>query len=280
MNTTPNYEFNVCVGDDLVNSLVQNFPNWTNLDTILRNVENKGIGTATELKTGTVHALTRDDTNIPFIRFQATSRFDSNDSFTVDGLSVSALDVSGQALADGAFVIGAMVLCELRDTVLTVYVSGSANAQTLDGHPASYFGTKTEVDAVDDKADANYTLIGNLQSQIDGITTQLSNILPNNFSTNEIKIGKYGNDDVYRKVIIATSNGIVDPVLTTSYVKDLLRLDGSFLMDNSKKRPLPWIVSASEQIVTELTSSGLSYNASFSGHTVNYSVIVVEYTKN
>lgn len=176
MNTTPNYEFNVCVGDDLVNSLVQNFPNWTNLDTILRNVENKGIGTATELKTGTVHALTRDDTNIPFIRFQATSRFDSNDSFTVDGLAVSALDVSGQSLADGAFVIGSMVLCELRDTVLTVYVSGSADAQTLEGHPASYFGTKTEVDAVDDKADANHALIGNLQNQINGINTDLSEL--------------------------------------------------------------------------------------------------------
>ena len=213
MNTTPNYEFNVCVGDDLVNPLVQNFPNWSNLDTILRNVENKGIGTATELKTGTVHALTRDDTNIPFIRFQATSRFDSNDSFTVDGLSVSALDVSGQALGDGAFVIGAMVLCELRDTVLTVYVGGSADAQTLDGHPASYFATKTEVDAVDDKADANHTLIENLQLQVNDLSGEIENIkIDSDYSTDEQVIGTWiDGKPIYQKTV-----DLINPVTISS----------------------------------------------------------------
>lgn len=122
---TPNYNFIVCTGNDLVNPLTQIFPNFTALDTILRNIANTGITTATEVKTGTVHALTRADTNVPMIRFQAVSRFDSGDTFTVDGVSVTATLPDGETLPDGGYIIGSMVLCELRDTQLTVYTSDS-----------------------------------------------------------------------------------------------------------------------------------------------------------
>lgn len=122
---TPNYNFIVCTGNDLVNPLTQIFPNFTALDTILRNIANTGITTATEVKTGTVHALTRSDTAVPMIRFQAVSRFDVGDTFTVDGVSVTATLPDGETLPDGGYIIGSMVLCELRDTQLTVYTSDS-----------------------------------------------------------------------------------------------------------------------------------------------------------
>lgn len=122
---TPNYNFTVCTGSDLVNPLTQIFPNFTSLDTILRNIANSGITVATEIKTGTVHALTRVDPNVPMIRFQAVSRFDSGDTFTVDGVSVTATLPDGETLPDGGYIIGSMVLCELRDTQLTVYTSDS-----------------------------------------------------------------------------------------------------------------------------------------------------------
>lgn len=158
MNQTTNYNFNVPVGSDIVNSLVQDFPNWESLDTILRNIANTGVVTATHTKTGTIHTLSFTDTTVPMIRFQATADFATNDTFTVNGLSVSALTVSGEALPDGAFVIGSMVLCELRDNLLTVYTSGS-DASTLEGHPASYFATASNLQTVDNKADANKLLI-------------------------------------------------------------------------------------------------------------------------
>lgn len=122
---TPNYNLTVCTGSDLVNPLTQIFPNFTSLDTILRNIANTGITTATEVKTGTVHALTRSDTAVPMIRFQAVSRFDSGDTFTVDGVTVTATLPDGETLPDGGYIIGSMVLCELRDTQLTVYTSDS-----------------------------------------------------------------------------------------------------------------------------------------------------------
>lgn len=166
MANTPNYNFIISTGSDIVNPLTQIFPNFTSLDSILKGVENKTIGTATELKTGTVHALTRADQDAPMFRFQATSNFETNDTFTVDGLQVSALDVAGQALANGAFIIGSMVLCELRDNLLTVYVSGSSDAETLEGHAASYFATASDLATVDGKADANKVLIDALTSDL------------------------------------------------------------------------------------------------------------------
>lgn len=165
MNQTSNYGFNVPVGADIVNPLVQDFPNWESLDSILRNVANTGVVTATHTKTGTIHTLTFIDTTVPMIRFQATADFNTNDTFTVNGLSVSALTVSGEALPDGAFVIGSMVLCELRDNLLTVYASGS-DASTLEGHPASYFATASDLQTVDGKADANKALIDQLDGDL------------------------------------------------------------------------------------------------------------------
>lgn len=165
MNQTTNYNFNVPVGSDVVNSLVQDFPNWSSLDTILRNIANTGITTATHIKSGTIHTLSFSDTTVPMIRFQATADFNTNDTFTVNGLSVSALTVAGESLPAGAFVIGSMVLCELRDNLLTVYSSGS-DASTLEGHPASYFATNSDLQTVDDKADANKVLIDQINNDL------------------------------------------------------------------------------------------------------------------
>lgn len=192
MNQTTNYNFNVPVGSDIVNPLVQDFPNWETLDTILRNVANTGITTATHTKTGTIHTLTFSETTVPMIRFQATADFNTNDTFTVNGVSVSALTVAGESLPDGAFVIGSMVLCELRDNLLTVYSSGS-DASTLGGHPASYFATASDLQIVDDKADANKVLIDQINLDLDDMASVRNvtlltniNIIPNSDGTFQI----------------------------------------------------------------------------------------------
>ena len=163
---TDNYNLIICDGSDVVNPLTQIFPNFTSLDDILRNIANTGITTATELLTGTVHALTRSDANVSVFRFQATSNFTGGETFTVDGAQVTALDVAGETLKTGAYIIGSMVLCELRDTLLTFYVSGGSDADTLEGHPASYFATNAALDTVDDKADANKDLIDGLTDDV------------------------------------------------------------------------------------------------------------------
>ena len=208
MNQTTNYNFNVPVGSDVVNPLVQDFPNWSSLDTILRNIANTGITTATHIKSGTIHTLSFSDTTVPMIRFQATADFNTNDTFTVNGLSVSALTVAGESLPAGAFVIGSMVLCELRDNLLTVYSSGS-DASTLEGHPASYFATNSDLQTVDDKADANKVLIDQINNDLSDIKSApifLADSLVNSWNDITISGNKLMTDYRYVYLELQDSN--------------------------------------------------------------------------
>lgn len=184
---TTNYNFIIGEGSDVVNPLTQIFPNFTSLDDILRSIANTGITTATELVTGTVHALTRTDANVSVFRFQATGNFTAGETFTVDGAQVTALDVSGETLRTGAYIIGSMVLCELRDTLLTVYTSGSTDAATLEGHSASYFASASDLVTVDNKTNANALLIGGLTTRVESVenaTTRFSQVISTSHGIN------------------------------------------------------------------------------------------------
>lgn len=123
MTTTPHYGFNIVEGTDLVNPLTQLNPNFTSLDTELYGISVDAVGTATEVVSGGVHALTRAGATRPAFRFTATGDFQANDTFSVDGVSVTAKTVSGAAIPAGAYVTGSNVLGVLNGTDLTLYVS-------------------------------------------------------------------------------------------------------------------------------------------------------------
>ena len=150
MGTTPNYNFNVPVGSDIVNLLTQNNPNWSNLDTILKTISNTGVGTATELKTGTVHSLTRSDTDRKVFTFVATTNFVAGETFLLDGDQVTALTASGEQLSTGCYVIGSNVLVSVHDTLLTFYVpeSTAKDAQRLGGELPSHYATEADLEEI------------------------------------------------------------------------------------------------------------------------------------
>jgi len=150
MNTTTNYGLKLYEGTDLFNPLVVENPNAGDIDTALKAVSDNAVGTATELTTGTVHALNRADTDRNVFLFVATSNFTAGDTFTLDGNQVSALTPDGQQLATGSYVIGSTVLCALHDTLITVYVNPAKakDADMLDGHDSSYYATDSDLDTV------------------------------------------------------------------------------------------------------------------------------------
>lgn len=150
MNTTTNYGLKQYDGTDLFNPLTVENVNMGNIDTALKSVSDHAVGTATELTTGTVHALNRTDTDRDVFAFVATSNYESGDTFTLDGVQVSALTPDGQTLATGSYVIGSMVLCALHDTLITVYVNPAKakDSYKLDGHDSSYFATDSDLDTV------------------------------------------------------------------------------------------------------------------------------------
>lgn len=171
--TTTYFKLKKPVGDDLYNHLTIDNPNMDAIDTAMHNNQQAAICMATHSKVGTVHTLTRQGGKSPMFRFVATAAFAAGDTFTVDGQAVTATLPDGSGLSAGAFVINANVLCCLVGTQLTVYTVagvGSLNADTLDGHPASYFAPASET--AKKSTSQNVTLNTGLWTSVDGMYTQ------------------------------------------------------------------------------------------------------------
>lgn len=156
---TTNYEFILPVGSDNFNPLTDQNPNWSKADTVIKKATDQSIAVATEVKSGSVHAITVPDGAGNMFRFVATSKFGAQDTCTVNGVQVSTLMPNGTTLPDGGWVINSNVLCCMTGTVLTVYTtiggdSGNIDADTLDGHNAAYFATAKALDGVKSTAEA------------------------------------------------------------------------------------------------------------------------------
>lgn len=167
MQNTENFNLKVYDGEDLFNPLTVENVNMNAIDTQMKKNENHAVGDATELVSGTVHAITRLTPDAPMLRFTATSRFTAGDTFTVDGVQVSALTVSGEQLPDGAYIIGSEVLAYLKGTLLTVFTSQGSlatakNALKLGGNDPEYYATASAVQTAQETA----TAAGNLANEV------------------------------------------------------------------------------------------------------------------
>ena len=154
MTNTTNFNFSIPDGTDNVNLLTQNYPNWTSLDAILKAVKDTGITTATATKTGTNFAIVRNDADCKNFEFVATANYVAADTFTVDGVPVTATAVDGTALVSGAFVINQTVVAVLNGTVMTVLVGGGisslpASDVTYDNTGSGLTATNVQ-DAIDE----------------------------------------------------------------------------------------------------------------------------------
>jgi len=144
--TTPNFGFNIAEGTDTVNLLTQCYPNFTSLDSILQGIKETGVTTSVATKTGTNFAVVRTDTDCNVFRFVATANYAAGDTFTVDGVAVTATSPAGTALPAGAFVINQSVLAILNSSVLTVFAGGAAAPDASD---VTYDNTGSGLTATD-----------------------------------------------------------------------------------------------------------------------------------
>lgn len=154
MITTEHYKLSQYEGTDKYNPLTVEAQNAEKIDNAMYGIQNTAIPTATELKSGTIHALTRNKPGAAMFRFVATAPWTAGDTCTVDGTQVSTLLPTGEALPSGAWVINANVLCCLVGTVLTVFTTTPTqggtteiDATTLDGHTADYFAVAANTPA-------------------------------------------------------------------------------------------------------------------------------------
>lgn len=184
MRKTNNYELNLVEGSDIVNPLVQDVPNYEIIDTEMHKNANNSIPLATELLSGTVHALTRENPNASMFRFVATSNFKSGETFTVDGVQVTALLTTGESLATGCYVINSNVLCCLVGTVLTLFCANSlveihaVDSDKLGGEDAGYYAPNSSVvEAINLAQNANQISLSN-KEEIDAVVDNLGGFTP------------------------------------------------------------------------------------------------------
>lgn len=187
MSTTSSH-YNLYIGEanDNFNPLTQMNQNTRDIDSGMWANKLKGIQTATELKNGTVHALTRNVPDAEMFRFTATSDFTAGDTFTVDGVQVSGVLPNGQPLPTGAYLINSEVLCCLVGTKLTFFIGGgggTADYATKDYVDNAVSGVQQTANAAQQSAvaagqlaqTANATATA-AQNDIDALTSDIDYI--------------------------------------------------------------------------------------------------------
>ena len=193
MSLTTNYNLNIPSGSDQVNILTQITPNFETIDGVMKSNEDTGIQIATELYSNNIHALTRTKGDAPAMRFTATSNYNAGDTFTVDGVQVTALTPNGASLPDNAYVIGCEVFAILKGTRLTVWAGIKAtDSEKLNGKSASFYAAKAEVDNAQSLAEGAATIAQNADEKI-------NNFIEKNHTlqTNEIILTSYSDSDPF-----------------------------------------------------------------------------------
>lgn len=125
--TTTNYALKKYEGTDMFNPLTFENTNADSIDQAMFENKQASIGSATELVTGTVHAITRQNADSPYMVWTATGNYAVGDTFTVDGTPVTAINTANESLEDGCIITGSQVFAALRATILTVYAIKQAD---------------------------------------------------------------------------------------------------------------------------------------------------------
>ena len=171
MNYTSNYNLMLPEGTDLVNYLTQTNPNFSDLDTIIKGVSDATVTTATEVTTGTAHAISRSLPDANVIRFTATSNWMTGDTMTIDGTPVTPLKTDGTTLKTGDYIIGAAVLGILDATRFTVLVASSPDAIDINYDNSGSGLTANKVQGAIDENAADIAAVENVVNTFTGNAT-------------------------------------------------------------------------------------------------------------
>lgn len=152
MQYTTHFNLNLPEGTDIVNPLVQDNPNYSAIDAAMFANKQAVIGTASEVVSGTVHAITRSNSDSDYFKFTATGNWTAGDSMSVDGTTVSVYLSDGTTPATGAYIINTEVLALLNGSRVTLIVSAgavAANAVSYDNSGSGLAASNVQ-DAIDE----------------------------------------------------------------------------------------------------------------------------------
>lgn len=251
MRYTSNYNMTIGEGTDAVNPLTQIFPNFETIDTAMEANKESGITAASEVTTGSVHAIVRVNTSVPVFRFTATSAWTSGDTMTLDGSAVTVHLSDGTAPKSGAYIIGAEVVGVVVGSLVTLLTSA-----TFDG--VASFNSRNGVvlpqsgDYTANQIGYNNTSSGlaatDIQDAIDELTTSKVN-----YSTTEHVVGTWIDGSVlYEKTIDC---GTLPNATSKNVAHNISNLDKVVMIDGvagnvSAFFSLPYVYSSADGNIT------------------------------
>lgn len=230
MDQSTHYNLNLVTGSDKVNPLTVDRPNYETIDEQMYKNQTAAISEATELKSGTVHAITCLTEGAVFFRFTATSDYAAGDTFTFNGTPVSAVLPDGSGLQAGVFKINGTVLCSIVGTLLTVYsitASGIASdSEKLGGQLPAYYAKATDAistyvhsrigtvnNFVGTGANGKVKIVANIQA---GDTIQINGQPVTAFAGADDFVSTYAGQNLTGKTLLFTYDGTSDIVNFTN----------------------------------------------------------------
>ena len=282
MQSTTNYSMNLVEGTDIVNIPVQLNPNFQTIDGAMFDNKQASVGTATEVVTGTAHAIVRNNPDSDVFRFTATGAWTAGDTMSVDGNSVTVHLSDGTVPPTGAYIIGAEVLAVINSSLVTLMIGMTPPAQGVTSFN-SRTGTvvPTAGDYVAGDIDYDNTGSGLTATDVQNAIDEIVSIIPsggNDFSTTEHVYGKWiDNTTIYEKTInfgalpANTSKTVAHGISNFGMLIDMVfvaRVPGSYNI----VMPLP-----AAEIYCNSTDVGVSATLDYSAYSESY--VTMRYTK-
>lgn len=173
MQTTSNYGYNLVESTDTCNVPVQISPNFTDIDTDLKAVSDAAITMAVDTFASNTHALVRNDADRNYLYFVAPADYTAGDTFTLDGVTINATNVAGEALETNAFRVNSVVAGIVYGTRLTLMVVNPVSVPpTPDASGIGYDNTVSGLTATDVQA-----AIDEIVAAVDAINTSNTQLI-------------------------------------------------------------------------------------------------------
>lgn len=167
--TTTNYGLLKPEATDNYNHLVYDNPNMDTIDATMKGNADHAIDSATCIKTGTVHSVTRSNTSCAVFRFTATGDWNTGDTMNVDGVPVSVFLPNGNAAVNGAYIINTEVIASIVGTRVTL-MTNAADAGSIYFDNTGTTLAATDVESAIQELDVKD---GTLQTQINNIPVMI-----------------------------------------------------------------------------------------------------------
>lgn len=269
MQNTSNYNLNLVEGTDLVNPPIQFNPNFQTIDAAMFANKEKTVGTASEVVTGTVHAIVRANQDADTFRFTATGAWTTGDTMTVDGTSVTVHLSDGTAPLTGAYVIGAEVLAVLNGTLVTLITSSAAidpGVTSFNSRTGAVSPTASDYDA--SMIDYDNTTSGltatDVQAALDEIQDEIDN-LPSGGGSVSVTITS---STTWKNALNSLSLA-ADPTMLTEH--SLIEVGGHYYRRNSNNYYSEAYVGSLQYVCTTLVLDNANSANYFFGSTAGRS---------